>query len=143
MDLQVAKKKVFAYTGGNAHVAEDATAEAFTRALEHRSSIHDPLPWIYRTAFRFASAEAKRTSVTRSRTEASAFVTSSSLLELLDALRELSPAQRAAVVLHYEADLPIKEVARLMRTTVGAVKVHLFRGRRKLRDLLGEEAEDA
>ena len=60
------------------------------------------------------------------------------------ALRQLSPAQRAAVVLHYEADLSVQEVAQRMGTSVGAVKVHLFRGRRRLRELLGaEEAGDA
>ena len=63
---------------------------------------------------------------------------------LVPALRQLSPAQRAAVVLHYEADLPVQEVARRMGTSAGAVKVHLFRGRRRLRELLGEEeASDA
>jgi len=58
---------------------------------------------------------------------------------LVPALRELSPAQRAAVVLHYEADLPVRDVAEHMGTTVAAVKVHLFRGRRRLRELLSEE----
>jgi DNA-directed RNA polymerase specialized sigma24 family protein len=48
------------------------------------------------------------------------------------------------VVLHHEADLPVGEVARVMGTSVAAVKVHLFRGRRRLRELLGsEEVDDA
>jgi RNA polymerase sigma-70 factor (ECF subfamily) len=63
---------------------------------------------------------------------------------LVPALRQLSRAQRAAVVLHYEADLSVQEVARRMGTSVGAVKVHLFRGRRRLRELLrDEEVDDA
>src|SRR5712691_2130281 len=53
-------RTLFAYTGGHAQAAEEAVAEAFTRALEHRSTIREPLPWIYRTAFRIASAEARR-----------------------------------------------------------------------------------
>jgi RNA polymerase sigma factor (sigma-70 family) len=66
------------------------------------------------------------------------------LAALVPALRQLSPAQRAAIVLHYEADLPVREVARRMGTSAGAVKVHLLRGRRRLRELLGdEEAGDA
>jgi transposase-like protein len=56
--------------------------------------------------------------------------------------RQLSPADRAAVVLHYEADLPVREVARRMGTSAGAVKVHLFRGRRRLRELLGDDEVD-
>jgi DNA-directed RNA polymerase specialized sigma24 family protein len=30
---------------------------------------------------------------------------------LMGALRQLSPQQRAAIVLHYEADLPVTEIA--------------------------------
>jgi RNA polymerase sigma-70 factor (ECF subfamily) len=64
--------------------------------------------------------------------------------EVLMALRKLTPSQRAAVYLHYQADLPIREIARLMGTSVAAVKVHLHRGRRRLRGLLGtEETSDA
>jgi RNA polymerase sigma-70 factor (ECF subfamily) len=59
--------------------------------------------------------------------------------DLLGALRQLSPSQRAAVYLHYEADLAVREVASLMGTSVAAVKVHLMRGRRRLASLLGEE----
>jgi DNA-directed RNA polymerase specialized sigma24 family protein len=41
--------------------------------------------------------------------------------------------------MHYEADLPVQEVARRMGTSTGAVRVHLFRGRRRLRELLGDD----
>jgi len=56
------------------------------------------------------------------------------------ALRELSPNQWAAIVLHYHAEQPVREVSRLMGSSVAAVKVHLYRGRRRLRALLGEES---
>jgi len=57
--------------------------------------------------------------------------------------RQLSPSQRAAVYLYYRADLPVREVASVMGTSVAAVKVHLHRGRKRLRELLGtEETED-
>ena len=55
------------------------------------------------------------------------------------ALRKLSPAQRAAVVLHYEVDLPVKEVAMRMGTSAAVVRVHLYRGRNRLRALLGDD----
>lgn len=64
------------------------------------------------------------------------------LVDLGPALRKLSPSQRAAAFLHYEADLPVREVARLMGTSVAAVRVHLMRGRRRLADLLGEHDDD-
>lgn len=36
----------------------------------------------------------------------------------------------------------MRDVASLMGTSVAAVKVHLFRGRERLRALLGEEEEE-
>jgi RNA polymerase sigma-70 factor (ECF subfamily) len=53
--------------------------------------------------------------------------------ELTEALRGLSPEQRAAVFLHYVADLPVREIARLSGSTVAAVKVRLHRARRSLK----------
>jgi RNA polymerase sigma factor (sigma-70 family) len=57
--------------------------------------------------------------------------------DLTAALRRLSPDQRAAVFLHYFADLPVGEVARLSGSPVATVKVRLHRARRSLRDSLG------
>ena len=65
-----------------------------------------------------------------------------SLPAVLTALRHLSPAQRAAVYLHYQADRPVAEVASLLGMSTTAVKVHLFPGRARLRTLLGEETHD-
>src|SRR3954452_25219466 len=56
--------------------------------------------------------------------------------ELTSALRLLSPSQRAAVFLHYHADLPVSEVAALTGSSVAAVKVQLHRARRALRATL-------
>ncbi|HZB02599.1 MAG TPA: sigma-70 region 4 domain-containing protein, partial [Actinomycetota bacterium] len=62
-----------------------------------------------------------------------------SLLGALRRLRTLSPGQRAAVFLRYQADLPVAEVARLMGTSSAVVRVHLMRGRRRLAELLGDD----
>ena len=48
-------------------------------------------------------------------------------------LRRLSPEQRSAVFLHYFADMPVGEVARLSGVPVATVKVRLHRARRALR----------
>ena len=61
---------------------------------------------------------------------------------VLAALRRLSPNQRAAIVLCYEADLPIAEVARRMGIAAVTVRVHIHRGRARLRELLGAEEVD-
>lgn len=133
-------RTMYAYTGGRRDIADDAVAEAFARALEYRSSIRHPVSWLYRVAFRTAGAQMKQAAA-----NASAGAVESSVSEepheLIAALRLLSPSQRAAVVLHYYADLPIREVSRLMGTSSAAVKVHLHRGRHRLRMLLVDEEE--
>jgi len=60
-------------------------------------------------------------------------------VELIDALRGLASRQRAAVVLHHAAGYPVREVAAILGSTPAAVKVHLKRGRDRLRDSLSEE----
>ena len=130
-------RTIFAFAGGRAAVADDAVAEAFARALERVGQIREPVPWLYRTAFRIAAGELRRKEPAAGPEPGVA--AAAGLEALVPALRELSTAQRAAVVLHYEADLPVREVAERMGTSVAAVKVHLFRARRRLRELLTEE----
>ena len=142
-------RTIYAFAAGRRAVADDAVAEAFARALERADQIREPVPWLYRTAFRLAAEDLRRerrepAADPDQATEAQAGLEGLDGLEaLVPALRQLSPAQRAAMVLHYEADLPVHEVASRMGTTAGAVKVHLFRGRRRLRELLGTgDADD-
>ena len=52
------------------------------------------------------------------------------------AVAQLSPALREAVVLRYFDELPEAEIARVLETTVGAVKVRLHAARRKLKEML-------
>ena len=56
---------------------------------------------------------------------------------LFAALQELTPKQRAAVILHDYADRPNDEIARVLGMRVQTVHVHLSQGRRRLRELLG------
>lgn len=135
-------RAIYAFAAGRRAVADDAVAEAFARALEQAGQIRDPVPWLYRTAFRLATEDLRRERREPEPEPDRAAASAAGLGALVPALRQLSRAQRAAVVLHYEADLPIQEIARRMGTSVGAVKVHLFRGRRRLRELLGDEEVD-
>ncbi|MGZ4132352.1 MAG: RNA polymerase sigma factor [Actinomycetota bacterium] len=137
-------RAVYAYSGGRKDVADDAVAEAFARAIARGDAVRDPLPYLFRVAFRVASAELARGGTEMGELhEMSGTVVPNldGLPDLLRALRVLSPSQRAAVYLHYRADLPVREVAHLMGTSTAAVKVHLMRGRRRLAELLGEEDE--
>ena len=51
---------LYAFTGGRADIAEEATAEAFARAVAHSRELRDPLAWMYRVAFRVVTDEFRR-----------------------------------------------------------------------------------
>ncbi|MFI0356332.1 RNA polymerase sigma factor [Actinomadura sp. 9N407] len=55
--------------------------------------------------------------------------------ELAGLLARLSDAQRAAVVLRHVADLPITEIAAVLKLPEGTVKSHISRGLARLRTL--------
>jgi RNA polymerase sigma-70 factor (ECF subfamily) len=130
---------VLAYAGGRRDIADDAVSEAFARAIEHGGVVRNPAPWLYRVALNIAARELKRGARL---TPLDGVDESGPTIEqggVAEMLQSLSPGQRAAVYLHYQEDLPIKEVARLMGTSVAVVKVHLYRGRARLRASLGGE----
>lgn len=130
-------RAILAYSGGRRDIADDAVGEAFVRAMESRTRIRSPYPWLYRTAFRIAAAELRRD--VRPGPKDEAYLDDPSTGELLRAMLRLSPRARAAIYLHYQADLSVREIARLTGSSVAAVKVQLHRGRNRLRELLGSE----
>jgi RNA polymerase sigma-70 factor, ECF subfamily len=135
-------RAIYGFAGGRRQVAEDAVAEAFARAIEHADEIRSPLPWLYRTAFRLASRELQRE---RRRPpmlpEPVPGIDPAEVQDVLRALEGLSPNQRASVLLHDEEGFTGPEVGRLLGISAATVRVHLFRGRRRLRELLGSEEE--
>ncbi len=126
--------------GGRGDLAEEATAEAFSRLLASRRHVREPRAWLYRTGFRIVVSELRRERRAGTGSETAAADTGASELsaELTEALRSLSASQRMAVFLTYEADMPLSEVARLTGSSVAAVKVRLHRARKALRTLLEE-----
>jgi RNA polymerase sigma-70 factor (ECF subfamily) len=58
------------------------------------------------------------------------------LLALADALARLPADQRQALELHHLQNRPLAEVARDMNRSKGAVAALLFRGLKKLREVL-------
>lgn len=136
-------RTIYAFTGGRRDVTEEVVAEAFARALAHARHIREPLPWLYRTAFRLATAELGRDR-RRGERDPDAVVEPGEVGEVMEALRALSPTQRAAVVLRYEAGFTVAEVAERLGMASPTVRVHLHRARKRLRRLLGsEEVDDA
>jgi RNA polymerase sigma-70 factor, ECF subfamily len=131
-------RAVIALSAGRTQIADDATAEAFARLFAYRESVRDPVAWVFRTAFRLAVEDLRRDRATKPGREVPPATVDRSPLpsDLTEALRRLSPDQRAAVFLHYYADLPVSEVARLVGAPVATVKVRLHRARRSLRAAL-------
>jgi RNA polymerase sigma-70 factor (ECF subfamily) len=134
-------RAIFAFTGGQRELADDATAEAFTECLRQWATIRDPAAWVYRVAFRNASRELahNRKLVPLSYAPELGESQATELYDLMYCLRELSKHQRAAIVLHYQLDLPVADVARVLGISSATAKVHLHRGRRRLRQLLADE----
>jgi RNA polymerase sigma-70 factor (ECF subfamily) len=126
------------YTGDR-EVANDAVAEAFAQALHRGAAIQAPDLWVWRAAFRIAAGELKRRRTGGEGWIDQSFELPEETIALLVALPRLSPKQRAAVILHHHGGYSLKEVAEIIGSTPSAVGVHLTRGRRRLRELLGDD----
>lgn len=135
---------------GNRTEAEDAVAEAFTRAWQHWPEVRDadsPEAWVRRVATRIA-VSSWRKAFNRVRAHRRAAVDHSvpGLTEdhvaLLQALQRLGVNERRAVVLHHLNDLSVADVAAEMGKPVGTVKTYLARGRRAMAGLLDEAHQE-
>lgn len=130
-------RALYAYTG-SVEIAEDAASEAFALALRLRDQIRDVEPWIWRVSFRKAARELRKKERSVDSEGASTYDMTETAVDLVTALRQLSPKQRSSIILHHYAGYPIRDVAEILGSTSGAVKVHLSVGRRRLRALLEE-----
>ncbi|GIG13444.1 RNA polymerase sigma24 factor [Catellatospora methionotrophica] len=136
---------VYAMTG-NRSEAEDAVAEAFTRAWQRWPQVRDadsPEAWVRRVATRIAvSTWRKAFNRVRAHRRAAVDTTVPGLTEdhvaLLQALQRLSASERRAVVLHHLNDMSVADVAAEMGKPVGTVKSYLARGRRAMAPMLTE-----
>lgn len=126
---------------GDRDIASDAVSEAFAQALARGDEIRSPERWVWRAAYRIALGELKRRTLTPNPgSDRLGEEMSSSMLELLDGLSSLTPNQRAAIVLHYYAGYHAREIADLLGMSGATVRVHLSKGRQRLRRAL--EADD-
>lgn len=128
--------------GGDTEVASDAMAEAFAQALGRGSALESHDRWIWRAAFRIAAGELKERRRSSYGIEPEVLVDlPEPVVDLVRALRALSPNQRAVAVLSLYADLPAREVAGILGCSQATVRVHLSQARRRLRALL-EDTDD-
>ena len=124
---------------GDPEVANDAVAEAFAQVLRRGDEVRDPERWIWRAAFRIAAGELKERRKVVDTVAAPSYEMEEPARDLVVALGALSERQRASVVLHDAAGFSAREVAKIVGSTEAAVRVHLVRGRRRLRDLLKDD----
>jgi RNA polymerase sigma-70 factor (ECF subfamily) len=129
-------RAILAMSAGSCDVADEATCEAFARLYAYREGARDPVAWVFRTAFRLAAREVKRQARHADLEPPDQGGGEMSLLpqSVTAGLKRLSPEQRSAVFMHYFADIPVGEVARLSGVPTATVKVRLHRARRALRD---------
>ncbi len=146
---------------GNEEDARDVVQESYLRAWRSIGKFRGDAAfstWLYRITANAASTHVHRRR--RTRTEpfddelepvdpsaegaAERAAESADTLDRISlALDELPPKLRTVVVLKDVYGLPHEDIAEQLGITVAAAKVRLHRARRKLRDMLYEEGEEA
>lgn len=123
--------------------ARDITQDAFTELLTRWRKIsryERPDAWVRRVAIRmairFLNRERRRPWVERGLDPAT--LPQPVDIDLLRAIEQLPPSQRAAIVLFYFEDRPVAEVADILGMAPGAAKVALHRARKHLAATLSE-----
>lgn len=117
--------------------AEDLVQDAFARAFATLGALHEPprdaRAWLFRVASNLWIDRTRRAGLPLPppppRVEAPDRAVREAAGTLLS---QLSPQERAAVVLKDAFDLTLEELAEILSTSVGAVKAALHRGRGKL-----------
>lgn len=142
---------LFHRCGRDPELAEELTQQTFVDALRSRGHevTDDPVAWTigiarHRLADHFRAAERRERGflrlVSRSPEPRVTWVGESDAEgALVDALRRLPAAQRAAVTLRYLDDLSVRQVAAILGRSEGAVESLLSRGREALRRATGDD----
>lgn len=71
-------------------------------------------------------------------TEAKKF-DSTEYYDIFNAVMSLPEKERTVIHLFYYEDLPVREIARLLKQSESSVKTRLYRARKKLKEKLGDE----
>lgn len=121
---------------GDPVVATDAAQEAFTRLYARWGRVRDPRAWVYYVATNLATDTWRSAQRDRALTAAlgPALVSEDAPHDpwLRDLVDRLPARLRDVVLLHYYADLPVEQVARLLHRPTGTVKRRLHEARAAL-----------
>jgi RNA polymerase sigma-70 factor (ECF subfamily) len=138
---------------GDRELAIEIAQEALTRAVARWPQVERmavPGAWAYRVAINLANSTYRRRrleTLAHQRVVASVEVAGPGLdvsdaIAVRDAVAGLPKRQRAAIVLRYYADLPVREVASLLRVKEGTVKALTHQGIENLRGVLALDEPD-
>lgn len=132
---------------GSTEVAHDIASEAYTRLLAKWGTVREPKAFLYVVALNLVRDHWRKEQRERSALQQLHAMPTAADVMIADpwlrhAVEALPHRLRAPVLLHYYADLPIRDVARALRRPQGTVKRALFDARSRLHSML-EEDHDA
>ena len=129
-------------TGSNA-IAEELVQEAFIDVLRRWDSIRDPPAYLRRALMNRSTSWLRRAILERRHAATiprdDAVWPDEDTTAVMEAIRMLSPRQRAAVVLRYVDGLSEVEIAEVLHCRPGTVKSTLNRSRSILKEALAHE----
>jgi RNA polymerase sigma factor (sigma-70 family) len=135
---------------GNLAEAEDAVQDAFVTALRKKSQltrVTNPEAWVRTVALNnvrhgWRHASVVRRYVAKIPGPQGPVEVGPEHVAIVNALEEVDPDQRDAVVLHYLADLPVADIAAQLGIPQGTGKSRLSRARDRLAGLLDDTGDD-
>lgn len=139
--------------GGNRELARDVVAETVMIAYERFETVREPAAFLSflftiasRTCRRYQGEGKRDVPIDERRAEmivdpGTPPDVAADIARLRTALDVLPPKVREAIVLFELIGLPMKEIREIQGGSLTAVKVRVSRGRKRLREILGEEPE--
>jgi RNA polymerase sigma-70 factor (ECF subfamily) len=121
---------------GDVATGQDVAAEAFVKFWSRWGRVENPRPWLWTVAANLVRdywrGEQRSTALHGRLQLIDAGIVPGPDVTVQDLVRRLPQQLRMVVVLHYYADLPVAEVARVMRRPEGSVKRLLSQARSQL-----------
>lgn len=122
---------------GSHHAAEEISHDCFVAMRPRWATIDNPPAYLRQSVVNRSRSHLRRLRTVRSAPRDRAPITfPEEIDETWQLIQQLPERRRTALVLHYYMDLPVNEIATLMKTRPGTVKSLLHRGRETLREKL-------